>query len=147
MPTRPSHVGLCVADLDRSLRFYCDGLGFEIAEVYDLDDTMLDGLDRALEVTAPVKLRSQMITHGALKVELLYFDEPPAFGAPSNVRNQLGLTHFSFFVDNVDTVAAQLVELGGTVLPSTRAVLGYDVLFLADPDGNRVELMGTLAAT
>src|SRR5690242_6631629 len=147
MPTRPSHIGLCVADLDRSLRFYCDGLGFAMAEGYDLDDTMLDGLARALEVAAPVKLRSQMITHGGLKVELLHFAEPVAQGVPSGTRNQLGLTHFSFFVDNVDTVVAQLVELGGTVLPDTRAVLGYDVVFLADPDGNRVELMATLAGT
>ena len=24
-----SHLGICVSDLDRSLRFYCEGLGFE----------------------------------------------------------------------------------------------------------------------
>ena len=24
-----SHIGLCVSDLERSLRFYCEGLGFE----------------------------------------------------------------------------------------------------------------------
>jgi catechol 2,3-dioxygenase-like lactoylglutathione lyase family enzyme len=24
------HIGLCVSDLDRALRFWCDGLGFEI---------------------------------------------------------------------------------------------------------------------
>ena len=61
-------VGLCVSDLERSLRFYCEGLGFERAEGYDLDDTMLPGLDRALEVAGPVRMRSQMITHGDLKI-------------------------------------------------------------------------------
>ena len=25
-----SHLGICVSDLDRSLRFYCEGLGFEL---------------------------------------------------------------------------------------------------------------------
>ena len=25
-----SHVGICVSDLERSLRFYCEGLGFEV---------------------------------------------------------------------------------------------------------------------
>ena len=147
MAARPSHIGLCVSDLERSLRFYCDGLGFEPAERYELDDTMLDGLARALEVDAPVQLCSQMITHGTLKIELLHFAAPIASGVPSSVRNQLGLTHLSFFVDAVDPVGEQLVALGGSLLPETRSVLGYDVLFVADPDGNRVELMATLPRT
>ena len=141
MSIRPSHLGLCVGDLERSLRFYCEGLGFEVAEVYDLDEQMLDGLDRALEVSAPVQLRSQMITNGSLKIELLHFGAPMAVGVPSPSRGQIGFTHLSFFVDDVDAVAARLAELGGTVLSSTRAQLGYEVVFVADPDGARVELM------
>jgi len=138
---RPSHLGLCVADLARSLRFYCDGLGFAPAEGYDLSEQMLDGLDRALEVGAPVRLRSQMITNGELKIELLHFAEPVATGAPSSSRNQVGFTHLSFFVADVDAVAGRLAALGGEVLGSTRARLGYEVVFVADPDGTRVELM------
>lgn len=138
---RCSHLGLCVSDLDRALRFYCDGLGFERAEGYDLDDGMLDGLGRALEVDGSVKLRSQMITNGNLKIELLHFGAPQAFGAASAARNQIGFTHLSFFVDDVDASAARLAELGGRVLDNTRAQLGYEVVFVADPDGARVELM------
>jgi catechol 2,3-dioxygenase-like lactoylglutathione lyase family enzyme len=138
---RPSHLGLCVADLDRSMRFYCEGLGFTPAEGYDLDEQMLEGLERALEVTRPVKLRSQMITNGELKIELLHFAEPRPTGAPSASRGQIGFTHLSFFVDDVDTVALHLATLGGEVLATTRAQLGYEVVFVADPDGTRVELM------
>ena len=58
---QPSHFGICVTDLDRSMRFYCDGLGFEPAERYDLEDWPDSGLDRGLEVQAPVKLVSQFI--------------------------------------------------------------------------------------
>jgi catechol 2,3-dioxygenase-like lactoylglutathione lyase family enzyme len=139
--SRPSHFGLCVSDLERSLRFYCDGLGFVPAEGYDLDEQMLDGLDRALEIAGPVKLRSQMITNGELKIELLHFAEPSPTGEPSARRNQLGFTHLSMFVDDVDAVSARLAELGGVVLSGTRAQLGYEVVFVADPDGARVELM------
>jgi catechol 2,3-dioxygenase-like lactoylglutathione lyase family enzyme len=138
---RLSHLGLCVADMQRSLRFYCDGLGFTPAEGYDLDDGMLAGIDRALEVGRPVKLRSQMITNGELKIELLHFADPVATGAPSSSRGQIGFTHLSFFVDDVDTVALHLATLGGEVLATTRAQLGYEVVFVADPDGTRVELM------
>ncbi len=129
------------------MRFYCDGLGFVPAEGYDLDEQMLEGLDRALEVGAPVRLRSQMITNGELKIELLHFADPPPIGEPSARRNQLGFTHLSMFVDDVDAVAAGLAALGGEVLGSTRAQLGYEVVFVADPDGARVELMAPPART
>lgn len=138
---RPSHLGLCVGNLERSLRFYCEGLGFTEAEGYDLNEQMLDGLDRALEVARPVALRSQMITNGELKIELLYFAAPLAYGEPSNSRGQIGYTHLSFFVDDVDRVAKVLESMGGQILGSTRARLGYEVVFVADPDGARVELM------
>ncbi len=52
MATTFSHFGICVSDLDRSLRFYCDGLGFapaeqhqigpEFAALMELDDVALD---------------------------------------------------------------------------------------------------------
>jgi len=139
---RPSHVGLCVSDLARSLRFYCDGLGFEQAEGYDLDDATVPGLDKSLEVPGPVVLRSQMITLGPMKIELLHYTSPAVGGVPSARRNQLGLTHLSFWVDDVDRAAAVLVGLGGTILPDTRQAPGVELVFLADPDGTRVELMG-----
>lgn len=59
-------------------------------------------------------------------------------------RNQLGLTHLSFLVDDVDVAACRLVELGGEILPLTRQRPGIDLVFLADPDGTRVELMGRI---
>ena len=140
---RPSHVGLCVTDLDRSLRFYCDGLGFEKAEGFALDDTTLPGLDRGLEVPSPVSVASQMITAGEVKIELLHYLTPDVEGTPSQHRNQLGLTHLAFWVDDVNAAAARLVETGGTILEHTRCSPGIDILFLADPDGTRVELMGS----
>ena len=34
-----SHVGLCVSDLERAIRFYCEGLGCALAERYELDSS------------------------------------------------------------------------------------------------------------
>lgn len=141
MQALPSHIGLCVTDLERSLRFYCDGLGFEKVIGFDLDDTTMPGLDRSLEVEAPVALTSQFIQLGGMKIELLHFRSPAVGGTPSPSRGCIGFTHLSFYVDDVDASAARLVELGGTVIQSTRANLGVELVFLADPDGARVELM------
>ena len=140
---RPSHLGLCVSDLDRSLRFYCDGLGFTVGGGFDLESTPANGLDRALEVDGPARLRSQWISHGALQIELLAFAQPTSGGAPSSHRNHHGLTHLAFTVEDVDAAAARLVECGGTLLAGTRSNPGVELVFLADPDGTRVELMGT----
>lgn len=138
-----SHIGLCVADLNRSLRFYCDGLGFERVEGYDLDDTMLPGLDLALEVPGPVALRSQMIVLGAVRIELLAFRSPGVVGVASSQRNHVGLTHLSIRVDDVDAAIARAVEHGGRLLEATRQTIGIDLVFLADPDGTRIEFMAT----
>jgi catechol 2,3-dioxygenase-like lactoylglutathione lyase family enzyme len=138
---RPSHFGICVTDLDRSLRFYCDGLGFEAAERWDMKDTPDNGLDRALEVESPVDLVSQFIRNGAMAIELLYYGSPATFGKASASRGQVGITHLSFYVDDVDAAVARLVESGGTLLPNTRAQPGIDLVFVTDPDGVRVELM------
>lgn len=137
-----SHVGICVADIDRSIRFYCEGLGFELAERYDLDSEQMPGLDRSLEVAGPLQVISQMITSGAMKVELLAYPGRPPQGTPSASRGLLGLTHLSFNVEKVDTAAKRLEKFGGTILEETRSDAGIVLLFLADPDGTRIELMG-----
>jgi catechol 2,3-dioxygenase-like lactoylglutathione lyase family enzyme len=141
MSPRPSHVGLCVSDLERSMRFYCDGLGFERSDGYDLDSSVVAGLDAALEVPGPAVLRSQMIVLDGLRLELLHYTSPAVEGRPSSHRNQLGLTHLSFWVDDLEATADRLVECGGTLMADTRQSPGVELVFLADPDGTRVELM------
>lgn len=138
---RPSHLGLCVRDLDRALRFWCDGLGFEAAERYELTSADLPGLGPALEVDGDVSIVSQFVRNGSLAVELLLFRAPGPHGTPSSSRAQLGYTHVAFHVADLDAAVDRVVAAGGTVLEATRGELGVELVFLADPDGNRVELL------
>ncbi|MFI1577824.1 VOC family protein [Embleya sp. NPDC020630] len=138
----PSHLGVCVTDLDRALRFYRDGLGFAPVARYDVGNEVA----HTLEVEGDVRLVSQLIAKEGMVVELLYYASPEPQGEPSRRRNQLGLTHLSFLVEDVDAAAARLVEHGGTLLTGTRASLpsetgSTELVFLADPDGTRIELM------
>lgn len=134
-PVQASHTGLCVSDLERSLRFYRDGLGFAVLQRFHLTRPIA-------EVDPPVDVVSQFVRLGGLTLELLAYASPGVFGTPHHRRNQLGLTHLSFVVDDIEARARGLEAVGGTVLEDTRH-LGEDVhiVFVADPDGNRVELM------
>ena len=72
----------------------------------------------------------------------------PSPSAPTSAApvNQLGLTHLSFRVRDVEAVAAKLVELGGAVVDSSRTEIDFGgtplfFVYCTDPDGVRVELM------
>lgn len=138
-----SHCGICVSDLDRSLRFYRDGLGFAEGPVYKVGDEFRAGL----EVAGEVAVSSLFLHQPGMTVELLHYDAPGVHGHPSASRNQLGLTHLSFEVADVDAAAARLVQYGGEIIESTRTNANdpsaVQIFFLADPDGTRIELMHT----
>lgn len=141
----PSHVGICVSNLARSLRFYCDGLGFEPRERHELTSDRVPGLSENLEVRGGTSLTTQMIERDGFRIELLQFHEPKPTGSPSARRNQLGITHLALYVDDVDVAAERMLEYGALVLDQTRQNPGTDVVFLMDPDGVRVALMRGVA--
>ncbi|MEU9025835.1 VOC family protein [Actinomadura sp. NPDC048394] len=55
-----SHIGLCVSDFDRSLRFYTEGLGFEIAEGWDIGDSLAQ---LATVPRRPDGIRIELVQH------------------------------------------------------------------------------------
>jgi catechol 2,3-dioxygenase-like lactoylglutathione lyase family enzyme len=142
MTTTFSHLGICVSDLERSLRFYCEALGFAPAESH----TVGDEFGRLMELEG-VALRSQFIRRDAVAIELLHFTSPDRTGDPvRRPMNQLGLTHLSVRVDDVDAVAATVESLGGHVVAGTRTTFDLtgttlDFVYCTDPDGVRIELM------
>ena len=138
-----SHLGICVSDVQRSLRFYCEALGFAPAEGFDF----VDEWGQLMELEHP-KFRSQFIQHeGGMRLELLGFESPAPEGPRVRKRmNQYGMTHLSFWVDDIDTLAQKIRELGGQVHDHTRTTSGegaeaLDLVYCSDPDGVRIELM------
>ncbi len=138
---RSSHLGLCVTDLTASLRFWVDGLGFELGERWELDGAALPSLHEALEVAEPVAVTSQFVRRDGWAIELLEYASPAPTGRPSDSRGTVGLTHLAFHVDDLAATVDHLVAHGGTVVPGTQVDVGIPVVFVADPDGVRVELM------
>ena len=137
-----SHIGICVSDLDASLRFYCEGLGFDEVASHEVGEEFA-----ALMEVDGVRLRSRMIRRDGVTLELLDYVAPGITGsADRRPMNQLGLTHLSLRVDDVESVAATIEALGGTVVRPTRTTFAFgeaslDFLYCTDPDGVRIELM------
>jgi catechol 2,3-dioxygenase-like lactoylglutathione lyase family enzyme len=138
-----SHLGICVSDMDRSMRFYCDGLGFTPGARHEIGDDFA-----TLMELDEVALQSQFIHHGELAIELLFYVKPGHHG-PAERRSltQLGLTHLNLKVDDVEAVASQIRAHGGQVHEHTRTTFPgpdgplMDFVYCSDPDGVRIELM------
>src|SRR4051812_47683288 len=107
-----SHLGICVSDLERSKRFYCEGLGFEHLATRRVGNYASPGI----EVAGELDLQTCFHQRQDLIIELLAWDTPGAEGTPSNRRNLLGITHLSFQVPDVDGTAKRLAECGGSIV-------------------------------
>jgi catechol 2,3-dioxygenase-like lactoylglutathione lyase family enzyme len=138
-----SHVGVCVSDLDRSLAFYCDGLGFR--EVGRLDVTG-EATETLLQLEA-VDLCAVFLERDGVRVELLAYRSPPHRGTGEpRPMNALGLTHLSLRVDDLGAAIDALERAGGRVLRATRIrndELASEAVFVTDPDGTRIELVAS----
>ncbi len=133
------HIGLCVADIEASSRFYREGLGFEllmkITEMSAPFDDLLEQPGATLQV--------QQLRSGDVTIELLGFKDVAVTGTGERgAMNTRGFTHMTLVVDDVDAVAARIVDHGGNVHPQTRIDSDFGPLvFCTDPDGVRIELM------
>jgi lactoylglutathione lyase len=139
---RMSHVGLAVSDLEASLRFYSEGLGFEVGARFEAGDDVA----AVSEVEPPVRSRSQYLSKDGFRLELLDWEIPGVQGSPSAVRNQLGLTHLCLEVDDLAETTDRLIAAGATEVPGASVVvergpLDIAIAVLADPDGTRIELL------
>jgi catechol 2,3-dioxygenase-like lactoylglutathione lyase family enzyme len=134
-------MGICVSDLERSLRFYRDVLGCKEVGRLELEGepvAKLNGLPQ-------VKVRAVYLERDGWRLELIEFPVPGSTGSKApRAMNQLGLTHLSFRVADLDAVCAQVEAAGGGLLPETRlGVPGSPphVIMAFDPDGVRLELI------
>ncbi|MCP4436936.1 MAG: VOC family protein [Actinomycetia bacterium] len=142
---KPSHVGLCTPDLEATMRFFTEGLGFDATDRFDIDSESVPDIAAALEVIpddgAPLVVHSQVVQHGDFAVELLGYDSPTPSGTPATSRATIGLTHLALWVDDLDGAVDRAVAAGGSVIESTRTNPGVNLVFLSDPAGVRIELM------
>lgn len=142
------HYGFTVSDLQASLRFYRDTLGFTVVRQSERKD--LPAYDRILGFRN-VHILMALLSHPAqgFLLELFQYVNPPA--TPRTQSNHyVGSSHCAFEVEDIERVYAALIEAGySTISPPVDIVRdGVRVAracYALDPDGISVELLQTFA--
>jgi catechol 2,3-dioxygenase-like lactoylglutathione lyase family enzyme len=157
--TAVHHSAICVRDVDASLRFWRDGLGFEVLldERFDGDwPTLLGATSRSLRAVFlgnPERAESGIVElvdfgdgeqadlddAGRADVDDAVREPPPSSGPPR------GFLLLSVLVD-VETALARLGALGLGGEPRRTVVADVAMAVVVDPDGVPVELVDSGAA-
>lgn len=135
---RAIHASLVVSDLERSLRYYCEGLGF--SELLRME--MGQEVASIGQFQGEVRFNSALVTRDGMVLQIIHWPVP-GVTHPLDVKplNECGLTHIGIAVEDVDKALEALAKLGGTVIEGTRTRLeGADVVMTLDPDGMRIEI-------
>jgi len=138
-----SHIGVCVSDMERSLRFYCEVLGFTVSAT--MPEVRVEGepSDTLLRLR-DVKLHAVYLERDGFRLELLHYASPRSPGRPpERAMNDLGFTHLSVQVPDVAAALKALEGAGVAVDRDTVVEVGGLTVaaFVRDPDGLPIELV------
>jgi lactoylglutathione lyase len=130
-----NHVGLCVADRERSRGFYEGPLGFDFWWELELPD---EGAQQLLQLEKPIGVRATYLIRDGLVLELLDYSKREVHTGSQRVMDQVGLTHMSLSVCDLAAVLTTVESFGGSVVENT---VTEQFAMIRDPDGQLIELL------
>jgi glyoxylase I family protein len=137
------HTGITVSNLERSLAFWRDVLGFELSHMAHQTGEL------AQEITgvagAEIKL-AVLKTPAGHKIELLEYLAPPDREHADVRPCDVGHVHVALLVDDLDTILEKIAGSGWKAEgePQTLKMgpnVGKRVVYVRDPDGTTIEFM------
>jgi catechol 2,3-dioxygenase-like lactoylglutathione lyase family enzyme len=138
------HTGITVSNLERSLAFWRDILGFELSHTAHQTGDMAEqitGVKGAELKLAVVK------APGGHKIELLEYLASPDRKKHIDLRPcDIGHVHVALIIDDLEAVlkriaAAGWKEAGKPQMLTTGPNAGKRVVYVRDPDGTTIEFM------
>lgn len=140
------HVNVNCSSLERSRRFYTEGLGLTVGAHTAPESTQPGaafGLDTA-RWDASILLGPRAFEGGA--IDLLEWHEPQPVGRPPGSLTETGFQRLGFRVPDIDATSARLVEFGGSVWSEPQIHTQPNgteirIVIASDPDGTAMELV------
>ena len=131
-----NHTGQAVSDLQRSIRFYTEVLGFASWYEVQPDDPSVGKL---CSLDPPLGVTAHYLRLDGFVLELMHYAAPGG-QTPYRPRtmNEPGLTHLSISVDDIRATAEMAGQCGGAIIEESD--LGM-ALMIRDPDGQLIELL------
>ncbi len=130
-----NHIGLCVADIAKSRRFYEEFLGFTFWRDLELPD---EGTAKLLQLDGPIGVRATYLVNDGFVLELIDYSKRRVHAGPERVMDEVGLTHMSLSVSDLAGVLSQVEHFGGSVVKET---VTDHFAMIRDPDGQLIELL------
>jgi catechol 2,3-dioxygenase-like lactoylglutathione lyase family enzyme len=122
-----NHTGIKTTNIEKSIHFYCDILGF-----------------RKLEEIVILNNKYIFVGNDTVKIEI---EESKPTDKPADMREQAGLYHLCFTVDDIEKTAADLTEKKVKfLLPVSQFIPDRKIAFIEDPDGVFIQLIQYLPA-
>jgi catechol 2,3-dioxygenase-like lactoylglutathione lyase family enzyme len=147
-PRTTIDLGTVVTDLDKSVRFYTEGIGFRELKGFDVPADVVG--NAGLTDGKPLSVRVLALGEGdsATKLKLMSVaGTSPRGGDNEFIHSHTGFRYLTIMVDDTDAALARLEKLGVKPLAKSPVAIPANIapgLFLTcvrDPDGNIVELI------
>jgi catechol 2,3-dioxygenase-like lactoylglutathione lyase family enzyme len=135
-----NHVGISVANLDRSIEFYRDVLGMElVAPPFPFGGPLFA---QVMALESPCG-RIGFLSNGSLQLELFEFSQPRSLPQDPNYSvADRGISHFCVEVTDIAAMYDRLLAAGVRFhCPVLRFPGGIQATYGRDPDGNVFELL------
>jgi catechol 2,3-dioxygenase-like lactoylglutathione lyase family enzyme len=148
-PRTTIDLGTVVSDLDRSVRFYTEGIGFRELTGFAVDTDIAAAA--GLTDSKPLSIRVLALGDGpdATKLKLMQVaGTTPRAGDNEFIHSHTGFRYLTIMVADTDAALARLAKLGVKPIARSPVALpaelapGMHLTCVRDPDGNIVELIG-----
>ena len=127
---KPHHLGISIANLDASIKWYEDMLGFKLEKRMDVE---------------PLKAKIAFMNNGSFRIELFEVRDAKPLPAerrqPNTDIGTHGVKHLAWEVKNVTSLMNELKKKGVDVAMDVSRMEGREMAFIRDNSGNMIEIL------